>query len=131
MSFNNRNVAYDLSLFEESTKKNNIVRLPKKSHAKKTKINVLHAVVFGISIVFTVGIVGTFVCSQVQLNELTAKIAAEEKALSESESAYTQLQVKSETKMSLSVIENFAANNLDMTKLDPSQIEYINLPVEN
>lgn len=131
MSFNNRNVAYDLSLFEESTKKNNIVRLPKKSQAKKAKINVLHAVVLGISIVFTIGIVGTFVCSQVQLNELTAKIAAEEKALSESESAYTQLQVKSETKMSLSVIENFAANNLDMTKLDPSQIEYINLPVEN
>lgn len=131
MSFNNKNVAYDLSLFEESTKKNNIVRLPKKSQRKKAKINVLHAFVLGIASVFTIGIVGTFVCSQVKLNELTAQITAGEKALNESESAYTQLQVKSETKMSLSVIENFAANNLNMTKIDPSQVEYINLSIEN
>lgn len=131
LSFNNKSVAYDLSLFEESKNKNNIVRLPKKSYNKKTKINSMHAIALGAICVLGVGIFGTFVYNQVQLTELTSKICIGEKALSESESIYTQLQVKAESKMSLSVIENYAIDKMEMTKLDPSQIEYINLPVNN
>lgn len=131
MNLNNKNVAYDLSLFEEVKRKNNIVKLPRKTPRAKAKINVVHALALGSLCIASVGIIGTFVYNQVQLNELTSKIFISQKALNESQSLYTQLLVKSESKMSLSVIEDYAINNLNMIKLEPSQVEYVNLPVKS
>lgn len=128
MDLKNRNLAYDLSLFEETPKKRNIVKLPQKSKKRKAKLNLAHAAAVGITCALSVTAVATFVYGQVQLNELTAQINVQQKALNESQSVYTQLQVKSESQMSLSKIENYAVNELGMIKLEPSQIEHVKLP---
>ncbi len=131
MAFNEKNVAYDLSVFEEVSpqKNDNILKLPKKSlkknqahKGKLTSTFYLCATVF-LSLMAILMIIS----NQIQLTELASEIQAAEKQLKESQSVYTQLSVKNEADFSLTKVEEYAKNELGMRKTDPSQIEYINL----
>lgn len=131
MSLKEKNVAYDLSLFEEVTtnERSNVLELPNKGSktSKARRINPFLMLAVSVFSLVCLGIVGTVVYNQVQLTELTAKINSATKQLSESEGVYTQLQVKTESNVSLSMVEDYAKNELKMSKIDPAQIEYISL----
>lgn len=131
MSLRERNVAYDLSIFEEIevSQKNNVLELPSKGSKTKKARRTNPFLVLAISVVSFVSlfVVGTIVYNQVQLAELTANINTTTKKLNESEGIYTQLQYKTESNLSLSKVEDFAKNELHMGKTDPAQIEYISL----
>ncbi|MDQ5983417.1 MAG: Cell division protein FtsL [Eubacteriales bacterium SKADARSKE-1] len=131
MSLKEKNVAYDLSLFEEVTinQQDNVLELPNKGSKtnKKRKTNPFFVLAVSIFSFICLGIVGTVVYNQVQLTELTANINSVTKKLNESEGVYTQLQVKTESNLSLSIVEDYAKNELKMSKIDPAQIEYISL----
>ena len=73
------------------------------------------------------GIVGTFVYGQVRLSELTNEINLSTTELAEQESLYTQLKMKSQSKLSLETVEEYAETQLGMRKLEQSQVEYISL----
>lgn len=135
VSLENRNLAYDLSVFEEvapKPKKDNILNLPQKRIREKRALQHKRAkmiLVTAVAIVSFVSLLVTFtiVNNQIKLTELTSKIQNVEKNLQEKESLEVQLKVKNESNFPLSKVEEVAVNELGMAKTDPSQIEYINL----
>ena len=74
-----------------------------------------------------ISIVGTMVYGQVQLTELTENLNAATKTLNESESVYTQLQMKSDSQLSLQTVENYATGKLGLKKIEQNQVEPISL----
>lgn len=137
MALNNKNIAYDFSLFEEPSrqikKENNVVHLPRNNKSVKRRAKSKYKTVFSMLSYIIIGttVVGSMLYGQVQLNEVTSGINMATKQLNESESVYTQLQVKVESKLSLGAVEEYARNNLQMEKINPYQIEYITLSKED
>lgn len=135
MSLENRNLAYDLSVFEEvapKRKKDNIVKLPQEKIRKKRALQNKRAkmvLVMAVAVASFVSLLVTFtiINNQIKLTELTSKIQNVEKNIKESESVKVQLEVKNESNFPLAKVEEVAVNELEMAKTDPSQIEYINL----
>ena len=157
MAYINKNAAYDLSLFDEeavrsstapkrddrddqqevhkqhtkkkASKKNNIVTLPEEELIKirRRKHNPLKLAVgsvCGLAIAF---VIGTIIIGQVQLNELNQQISEAKDQLTDSQSVYTQNQMKVESKLSNSEIEEYAENVLGMTKASDAQKEFVTL----
>lgn len=135
VSLENRNLAYDLSVFEEvapKRKKDNIVNLPRKKIQEKRALQYKRAkmmLVIAVAVASVVSLLVTFtiVNNQTKLMELTAKIQTVEKKLGESESNEVQLKVRNESKFPLAKVEEIAVNELGMTKTDSFQMEFINL----
>ncbi len=153
MAYTYRNLAYDLSLFEEDyheeirgrAKKKEAKddlkaadtsgeKISRKSKAKKTvkkvkrrKSNIgriLIAVVFGLAVVVTVV---SIIHGQVQLTELNQQIINARDDLSEKQSLYTQLEMKVDSSISTAVVEQYAQDKLNMSKANNSQKEFISL----
>lgn len=133
VNLDQRNLAYDLSLFEEnssrSKRQNNVVKIPKKTQkvSTKKKLNFATTALTFFSTAIVVSIIAMMIVSQIQLAELTDDINDANKVLDEKNSLYTQLQMKLESDLSLTTVENYAKNNLGMKKISPNQVEYINL----
>lgn len=134
MAGQNRNVAYDLSLFEpkpleRQEQKSNIVELPKEQLEKnrKNKVSPLRMIATFFVMAALVGVVTTIVYSQVQLTELTDQVNAAAKQLEESESVYTQLKMKSDSQFSLQTVETYAKDTLGMKKINQNQVVCISL----
>lgn len=145
MSYNNRNAAYDLSLFESTAVPLEKEPEKKKSNNQKAKNNVVKitneqiyiirkrrhnplklavGVVFGAVVTF---VIATIIQGQVQLTELSKEIASANKELSIQQSIYTEMQMKANATLSPSVIDEYAVNKLGMTKAINSQKEFVNL----
>ena len=128
------NTAYDFSRFEprrqetaEQPKKNNVIQLPQEQIEKNAKprlhpLRLLSSLAMIAVILVTLG---SLVYGQVQLTELTDSINDTEEKLSESESLYTQLQMKSDALLSIDAVEEYAEQNLGMRKAEKGQVEYV------
>lgn len=81
-------------------------------------------VVFGIALVF---VVVSIIHGQVQLTELNQEIADAKAQLAEQQSIYTQLEMKVDSSISTTVVEDYAKNDLNMTKATNQQKEFVNL----
>ena len=135
MATRTRGEAYDFELFEPKRKSepqqqtNNIIRLPQADLERNRRPKHRSLKVLSMSVFLTVmlGIVGTFVYGQVRLSELTNEINLSTTELAEQESLYTQLKMKSQSKLSLETVEEYAETQLGMRKLEQSQVEYISL----
>ena len=137
MSFKERNVAYDLSLFEDrqadieltvKSQKNKVVNIDDEREKRtQTRFKPLSAmmgiVVAGLIIVAVLAIIH----GQAQLTELSQDIDNAQTQLTELESYYTQLEMKVENKLSPSVVEEYAKNVLGMSKTESYQKEFISL----
>lgn len=155
--YSRSNLAYDFTLFEEpdhntpsarskkkagdkpaeidgGTKQN-----PKEKAAKKTEsgagikrirrrrsnfVRIALGVVFGVAVAF---IVVSIIHGQVQLTELNQEIADAKAQLAEQQSVYTQLEMKVDSSISTSVVEEYVKQNLNMSKAANSQKEFVNL----
>lgn len=149
MVFDDRNLAYDMRLFEEEfassktqPKSERIVKKGQKPEKQNTEdesnhkhhkrirrrknnfIKISGAVVFALAVVVVVSLI---IHGQVQLTELNQQISNAQKNLEEQQSLYTQLEMKVDASISTSVVEDYAQNNLGMTKVENSQKEFIAL----
>ena len=135
MATPNSNGAYDFALFEPKwqqeslQKKNNIIEIPqeKLEQNRKTGAKPFRAVSYFLALAVMLGIVGTYVYGQVQLTELTENLNTATKTLNESESVYTQTQMKADSQLSLETVENYATNKLGLQKIAQNQVEPISL----
>ncbi len=155
MSYENRNAAYDLSLFDDEASyasdsalpkhkeeevhkkhikkraksKNNVVTIPehelqKNRRRKHNPIKLILGTAGGAAVAFVIGII---IVGQVQLTELNQQIITARETLSDSQSIYTQNQMKLEASLSNAEIERYAEDVLGMTKATNAQKEFITL----
>lgn len=132
-----KNLAYDFSLFEENPReytrehkrKNNVVRIPKEKLKQnaKSKVNILQSVTTAILCVISVAVITIMVHNQVVLTELTEQVNSASKSLDENKNIYTQLCMNMESRFSLSNVEECAKNEFNMKRIEPYQIQYISL----
>ena len=72
-------------------------------------------------------LVSCVVYNQVQLNELTSQIASVQTQLSEAQSVEVQLQMEASSNMTLTDVEAYAKDQLNMRKTGKNQVTYITL----
>lgn len=152
MAYENRNAAYDLSLFDDSSdyvpgsaaperkeevhkkqerkrRKNNVVSLPKEELQKNrrrrhNKFKIALGTVSGAAATIIIGII---IVGQVRLTELNQEVITAKETLANAQSVYTQTQMKLESKLSTSDIEKYAEDTLGMTKATNTQKEFVTL----
>lgn len=149
MVYDNRNLAYDLRLFEDEDIYASAVDTPEKStterksesekqntqvesnsrhkrirRRKNNFFKISAAIIMAVAIVLVVGLI---IHGQVQLTELNQQIANAQNTLSEKQSLYTQLEMKVDASVSTSVVEEYALNDLNMSKVANSQKEFVSL----
>ena len=147
-------LAYDLTLFEESEAdnvshieressenkseradggtrnsnkrdRNNRTKKNSKQKGRRSKIGrIIFGVVCGLLMPL---VVVSIIHGQVQLTELNQEIADAKARLAEQQSIYTQLEMKVDSSISTTVVEDYAKNNLHMNKAANSQKEFVNL----
>lgn len=155
--YSRSNLAYDFTLFEEDNRlRGTSARMRSKSkdesvdpddiqlnsdeerisgrrseksvkRVKRRKSNFFRialGVVFGIAIAF---VVVSIIHGHVQLTELNQEIADAKATLAEQQSVYTQLEMKVDSSISTTVVEDYAKSKLNMSKAANSQKEYVNL----
>lgn len=118
------NAAYDLSLFEEVERQPKIeeVKLPKKQ--KVLNMSPLKMLTLGAVIV---AMVGALLYSNVMLTEITADVNAATGVLEDLDNEYTRLEMELNRKMSISTIEEYATEVLNMSKIEQYQVEMISI----
>ncbi len=148
MAYYDRNLAYDLRLFEEeeiastespskteieneqNPEKKNTASDSRQKHHKRIRrrksnfLKISGAVVLAFAIVLVVSLI---IHGQVQLTELNQQITNAQKTLEEKQSLYTQLEMKVDASISTSVVEDYAQNTLQMSKVENSQKEFVSL----
>ena len=153
MYYDDRNLAYDLRLFEHEETRSSVVKTPEKEQeVKPTKkkqntkadakskdekgsvkrikrrknnfLNISLVVVFAAVIMVVVGLI---IHGQVQLTELNQQISAAQSDLEEQQSLYTQLKMKVDACISTAVVEKYAQEKLGMSKVSNAQKEFISL----
>lgn len=155
MAYENRNAAYDLSLFDdnfsythgtavpkreekESVKKqtkntvkkaNNVVTIPQEELHKirKRKHNPIKLVFASVGAAAVTFVIGAIIMGQVQLTELNQEIVNAQALLADSQSIYTQNQMKLEANLSNEEVERYAEDVLGMTKASNAQKEFVTL----
>ncbi|MBQ9673810.1 MAG: septum formation initiator family protein [Ruminococcus sp.] len=151
MAFVSNNNAYDISLFDESNaavqsparkrperrpqrrrqnqNRNKVVRIPRKKieqnrRRKHNKLKLAFGFTISAIIVFVTGII---IYGNVQMTELNQQIADAEETLKNTQSEYTQMQMNVDAKYTTSIIEEYAKNELGMTKATNAQKEFVDL----
>lgn len=152
MAFLSDNNAYDISLFDDNAarefparrvpsrtparrqsrknlNKSNVVRIPQRKieKARRRKHNPL---AIGAGLLFSsivVFLIGAVIFGQVQLTELNQQIADAEEELRNSQSEYTQMKMNVDAKYTTAIIEEYAQEELGMTKVSNNQKEFVDL----
>ena len=152
MAYENRNAAYDLSLFDDSTdyvsgtavperkeevhkkqerkrRKNNVVSLPKEElqNNRRRKHNKFKLALGTAGGAVAAVVIGIIIVGQVRLTELNQEVITAKETLANAQSVYTQTQMKLESKLSTSDIEKYAEDTLGMTKATNTQKEFVTL----
>ncbi len=129
MIIQEKNVAYDLDMLElENQKaKSNVVDIPKDKLDKirTRKFSPIRVFMSFIMVCFVTACIVTIVSGNAKLTELNQKISVATQDLENQESAYTQIDMKLESKYSPNYIEQYAQDSMGMKKTDQYQIDYI------
>ncbi len=149
----NHNLAYDFTLFEEPYDNRNTARLRKnksedaavseggagsnqsitrttikkrnKTSRRKRNIGrIAFGVILGIAVM---AMIASIIHGQVQLTELNQEIIDARADLAEKQSVYTQLEMKVDSSVSTTVVEQYAKEHLSMNKANNSQKEFVSL----
>ncbi len=119
----NVNVAYDLSLFEAQVNEKrqpNIISV-KKPRNKVRILPIIFILITGIIVA------GSFIMGQLIMNEKVGQITKYQKQLDDLKSEKVTYENELQTKTSLSNLEEYAKNNLNMIPNYLGQVEYISL----
>jgi len=119
------NLAYQLPK-EQEVKQPKIVRVPKAKPVKQTSpIKVLFFMAVVLFMTFSV------MYSRAELTELSAQVNSVTKQYEELQSENIRLTTELEERISLENVEEYAATELGLEKLDPAQVEYVTLTEGN
>lgn len=121
---------YNLRDFEEREQYIRVVK-PAPNHNRKMRRLNLAPIRTAAMIIVGVSLAISVLYSNMQLNEVTAQIAAKEAEIVELQSEYDYLSNTIESRMSIANVETAAMQQLGMIRLSASQIEYVTLPQEN
>lgn len=150
MAYDNNNAAYDLNLFddelytsaapkreqdEESVskvkkkQKNKVVEFSEENvnKARRRKHNPLKLIIGGLGAAIVTFVIGAIIVGQVQLTELNQQIISAQETLADTQSIYTQNQMKLEASLSNAEIEKHATEVLGMTKASNAQKEFVSI----
>ena len=151
--YSSHNLAYDLTLFEDpyvdgtsaklrkksggdaaakdggAAEKSEDTRAPGKGRVKTTRRrNKISSIVIGVLLCIAVmANIVSIIHAQVELTELNQEIIDARAALSEQQSIYTQLEMKVDSSISTTAVEQYASENLSMSKANNSQKEFVSL----
>lgn len=120
--------AYDFALFEQSRNQTTlqpelqVVETPAKKQA--LRLRKLKTVLLGMMII---GVLSAMIYNQAMLTEISHQISDEKARLSELQSENVRLQSQLERSISIKSLEQQAIGDLGMSKIDKSQISYINM----
>ncbi len=123
-------VAYDLNKFAAKTEKEHDQELKSRSlrlikNRRKVKTVAPVKLIFGVLLVITVASI--MIYGQVVLTELTAEANSYQTKLTNLDAEYMRLNGELEASTSIKKLEEAAENQLGLSKIDSSQVEYINL----
>lgn len=130
------NTAYDFELFEprrrearEPVRKNNVIKLPqeKLQENRRPKISAWRLLPTALAFLIVAGMAGAYIHGQVQLSELSESLGAVNGQLSEDQSVYTQMRMKSDAQISLETVETYASDKLGMEKVNQNQVKTFRL----
>ena len=141
MAYNEHSVAYDLDLFKDNAAK----KIPEKQNTKdkdnqevkiteedtyrirRRKHNPFKIFVGSVSAAVATVIIAAIIVGQAQLTELNQQIITAQENLKNSQSTYTQLQMRNQSKLSTTEIEKYAETKLGMSKTENAQKEFVSL----
>jgi len=130
MSYQKSNAAYDLSNFmpednqEEDVKKK---AASKKRSVKKQNVSPAVVVKWVFVSLFIMLSLASIMVGNVRINQYNDEIAQEQKNLNTQQSLQVSLNAKLEARMSIQKVEDYAVNQLGLVKVQPYQIEYVNI----
>ena len=150
MAYDNNNAAYDLSLFDEDLytstapereyedeseskvkrkQKNKVVKFSEEdiNKARRRKHNPVKLILGGLGVAIVTFVIGAIIVGQVQLTELNQQIISAQDTLADTQSVYTQNQMKLEAGLSNAEIEKHATEVLGMTKASNAQKEFVSI----
>jgi cell division protein FtsL len=153
--YSSHNLAYDLTLFEEPYEEGTSARFRKKSGGdavtneggvsekqddnrepvkRRSKAadggnkKNLSRIVLSVAVsLVVITVIVSIIYGQVQLTELNQRITDAQNELSEKQSIYTQLEMKVDSSVSTTVVEQYAKDKLAMNKANNSQKEFVSL----
>lgn len=139
----NKTAAYDLSLFDTSAEETIKVKKEKAKTKKKAKVvslpeEEIHKIRFrkhspwkilggAAGVAIATGVVIAIIIGQVQLTELNQQIISAQSELADQQSVYTQMQMAVQSNLSTSGIQEYAEEQLGMTKATNAQKEFVTL----
>jgi cell division protein FtsL len=134
----NQSSAYDFALFEPKDnaeperlpqRKSNVIELPKerlrKNRASRPRLRKL--IPSFLAFLLIAGITGTYIDGQLQLSELSNAMGAARKTLQEQQNQYTQMKLKSDSSLSMEVVESYATQKLGMQQTTADQVTTVQL----
>ena len=150
MAYNNHNAAYDLDLFDDELytsaapereyedesagrvkrkQKNKVVEFSEENvnKARRRRHNPLKLVLGALGAAVVTFVIGAIIVGQVQLTELNQQIITAQETLADTQSIYTQNQMKLEASLSNAEIEKHATEVLGMTKASNAQKEFVSI----
>lgn len=132
--------AYDFSLFEDTVEvkqskenpksQNNIIRLPAKDKAEKVQRRRHNPfLIFGVSVLVIIAavVLVTIVQSNVLLNELNDQLVATENEITLQKNLADEYQLIIDSKLSMDTIQQYAQEELGMTKAQKNQKVFLTL----
>ncbi|MGM9613762.1 MAG: cell division protein FtsL [Butyricicoccus sp.] len=105
------------------------MEMPVAVRVRKVRKRIRHAVT-PLRVLFTTAVVAlcmTLLYNQMHLTRLTKEIGEQTTTLENLQSEYVSLKTQQEQALSISYVEEYAQSTLGMVKMDPSQVEYIEM----
>ena len=123
-------VAYNLENFMAKTAEQQDKELKKSSlrmieNRRKAKVVAPVKVILASAVALVISVI--MIYSQVVLTELTSEVSFYENQIVDLDTEYVRLQSELESITSIKTLEEAAETKLGLTKIDSSQVEYVNL----
>ena len=122
--------AYDLELFENRTQRPRAKVRAVRGKKKASRLNLQTVKTVALAVVMAALVVG-FLYSQATITELTVDIQNVQSELVSEQSTYNYLSGVLDSKTSLRNVEQIAASELGLVKVDRSQVTYFSLESES
>ena len=105
------------------------MELPVVVRVRRVRKRIRHAVT-PLRVLLTAAVVAlcmVLLYNQMHLTRLTKELGEQQNALETLQSEYVSLKTQQEQALSISYVEEYAQSTLGMVKMDPSQVEYIEM----
>jgi hypothetical protein len=135
MSYSNKsNAAYDFSRFApalkpEEQKEERLQKkpMPRRHKAKKNAVKPATVVKCAFISLFVMMSLASIMVGNIKITQLSDQVASAQKALDTAKSEQVSLNSKLEARMSMSKVEEYAVNKLNLVKVQSYQIQYVHL----